>query len=376
MKMVLITDLVTRVDKTTDSDKENTLCWLSDWMRYSERNTVFGTTEICSRLVKLSGEDRADDFLVKKLPTTDRKSFFGSIVRPFQAFIIAVRFLLAARKSDRLVIHYSGGWSAVALFLLPLFSATSKTVIYDRNWGAGQSRSRTERMLRLLLRWKFFTKKSQILIYNEPRPNQTAFRSIVQPLYEKRPGEEISPRKLSHGIKFLHTGGLNPEFQPLLACKLIRRLVVEGYKVELHFYCEGNDSEVKPVEEFIKQHKLQDHIHLHSNQNNAGASQIYSEAHFFLYLARDAAWPISMARAMSWGCLPVATPVGCVPGLIGDELERGILTIPDPAVMASNLKGVLNNEALYAEKVRAAIHYSANFSPDAGRREIKQILST
>jgi|GEM_PF-3445590 len=375
MKMVLITDLVSEVDSTIDRDTENTLRWLCDWMRYSERNTVIGTSETCSRLVELSGEARADGFLVKILPISDGKSFFHEITRPFQNLILALRFLLAARKCDRLVIHHSGGWSAVALFLLPFFSTAAKTVIYDRNWGAGKRRSRSERLLRQLLRWKFFTKKLQILIYNEPSSNQASFRSIVQPLYDRSPGEEISPRIFSQGIKILHTGGLNPKFQPLLACKLIRRLVAEGHDVQLHFYCGENESETESVVDFIKKNKLQDRIYLHSKQKNVEFSQIYSEAHFFLYLARDAAWPISMARAMSWGCLPVATPVGCIPELVGDELERGILTIPDPAVMASNLKGVLNNEALYAEKVRAAILYSENFSPVKGRREIQQILS-
>ncbi|TVR88593.1 MAG: glycosyltransferase family 1 protein [Saprospirales bacterium] len=376
MKMVLITDLVFKVDTKSGSDNENTLHWLCDWLRFAESSTVFGSYETCSYLLKLTEKNPVGNFLVKELPGQIGNSLFRRIVRPYQALTIALRFLLAARKCDHLLIHYSGGRSAIALFLLPFFSTDAKTVIYDRNWGVGSKRSRTEGLLRLLLGWKFFTRRSQILIYNEPLPTQTAFKYVVQPLYKKIHAEEIRVRKFTPCIKFLHTGGLDPEFQPVLACKLIRRLVVEGYPVKLHFHCKGNDSERKPVEDFIKRNELEGQIHLHSIPKNGLSLQVFREAHFFLYLVRDAVWPISIAKAMSLGCLPVATPVGCIPQLIGDNLERGILTIPDPEVMASNLKGVLNNEPLYAEKANAASLYSARFSPEKGRREILEILNT
>ena len=54
-------------------------------------------------------------------------------------------------------------------------------------------------------------------------------------------------------------------------------------------------------------------------------------------------WPKAIAEGMFWGCVPIATPVSCVPFML-DYGERGVLLQMNLEQDVQQLKRLLNNE--------------------------------
>ena len=77
---------------------------------------------------------------------------------------------------------------------------------------------------------------------------------------------------------------------------------------------------------------------------------------------------------MFWGCVPVATPVSCVPFLL-DYGNRGVLLEMEMEKDVNQLETVLKNEIDYQIKSQKASDWSRKYTLDVFEEEIKKLLT-
>ena len=85
-------------------------------------------------------------------------------------------------------------------------------------------------------------------------------------------------------------------------------------------------------------------------------------------------WPKAVAEGMFWGCVPVATPVSCVPFML-DYGNRGILLEMNLEKDVSQLETVLKNKIDYQIMSEKAVDWSRKYTLDVFEEEIKKLLT-
>jgi glycosyltransferase involved in cell wall biosynthesis len=92
--------------------------------------------------------------------------------------------------------------------------------------------------------------------------------------------------------------------------------------MEMHFYGEG--AERVALTQYIHSSQLQNYAYLHGNVNSEELKPAYMRSHFLLFFSKSEGWPKAVSEAMWWGCVPVTTPVSCVPWMIQSNI-RGMV---------------------------------------------------
>jgi glycosyltransferase involved in cell wall biosynthesis len=76
---------------------------------------------------------------------------------------------------------------------------------------------------------------------------------------------------------------------------------------------------------------------------------------------------------MFWGCLPLATPVSCVPYML-DNGKRGIVLKEDLEFDTNQLLEILKNEFLYKNMISEAQKWSRLYTTETFESEIEMLL--
>jgi len=85
-------------------------------------------------------------------------------------------------------------------------------------------------------------------------------------------------------------------------------------------------------------------------------------------------WPKAVAEAMFWGCVPITTPVSCVPTMLGNGTRGKLLTM-DIESDATEIIKLLQNEKKYQKMSHEALLWSQKYTFDCFEKEIKKLLN-
>lgn len=281
------------------------------------------------------------------------------------------RILHAMKWADHIHLRCPGNMGLLGILAQSFFSGKTKTVKYAGNWDPRSYQPRSYRLQKKLLRSTKFCKNTKVLVYGE-WPGQTSnILPFFTASYSESEREDSPPPSLDQKIKMLFVGSLSPGKQPLLAAKAVQGLHRRGVDVELNIYGEG--SERHSLEEFIEKNKLEEIIRLKGNKTANEIQSAYRRSHFLLLFSRSEGWPKAVAEAMWWSCLPVVTPISCVPQML-DGGERGILVYPYLDNIIANIQGVMSNPESYRQKCIRATEWSRQFTLERFEREIHQLL--
>jgi hypothetical protein len=80
-----------------------------------------------------------------------------------------------------------------------------------------------------------------------------------------------------------------------------------------------------------------------------------------------------VAEAMFWGCLPIVTPISCVPNML-NQGQRGILLCLDKKKDIENIEQLVTDSIQYEIKTNAAMNWSRYYTVDKFEAEIKKLL--
>ena len=278
----------------------------------------------------------------------------------------------AMQKADHIHLRCPGNMALLACFVQILFPHKPKTAKYAGNWDPKSKQPLSYRLQKWILSNTFLTKNMQVLVYGA-WPNQTQnIKPFFTATYAEKDKQELTIRSLDGVIRFLFVGTLAPGKQPLYAIQLVEELHSLGKNVVLELYGEGDLRE--ELESYIQENQLQEIVYLKGNQTKESVEKAYKESHFLILPSKSEGWPKVVAEAMFWGCVPLVTPVSCVPYMV-DFGKRGVLLQMNLEEDTEQIKKLLQNDFAYLEMSKNGINWSQHYSTDLFEKEIQKLLN-
>lgn len=365
----------------------------------------------------------------------DITSFSNKLKAIPLALVALVKIFKAMKQADHIHLRCPGNIALLACLVQILFSNKQKTAKYAGNWDPKSQQPWSYRLQKWILSTTFLTRNMQVLVYGE-WPNQTKnikpfftatygvdeiqnseFRiqnkwslpaqskttennfdsaqsdrednhSLSLPAQsittendfdsaqsDKKDNNSLSLRAESrtneNQFKFLFIGTLSPGKQPLYAIQLVEELYKKGLRVTLELYGEGVLR--KELELYIAQNKLEPIVTLKGNQSKETVLKAYQSHHFLILPSKSEGWPKVVAEAMFWGCVPIASPVSCVPYMMGNG-SRGIILKEQLDFDVNQIVNVLKNLEVYLKMSSEGQSWSRQFTTDKFEAEIRKLL--
>lgn len=372
---------------------------------------------------------------VVELQEFDITSFSNKLKAIPLALVALVKIFKAMKQADHIHLRCPGNIALLACLVQILFSNKQKTAKYAGNWDPKSQQPWSYRLQKWILSTTFLTRNMQVLVYGE-WPNQTKnikpfftatygvdeiqnseFRiqnkwslpaqskttennfdsaqsdrednhSLSLPAQsittkndfdsaqsDKKDNNSLSLRAESrtneNQFKFLFIGTLSPGKQPLYAIQLVEELYKKGLRVTLELYGEGVLR--KELELYIAQNKLEPIVTLKGNQSKETVLKAYQSHHFLILPSKSEGWPKVVAEAMFWGCVPIASPVSCVPYMMGNG-SRGIILKEQLDFDVNQIVNVLKNLEVYLKMSSEGQSWSRQFTTDKFEAEIRKLL--
>ncbi len=358
---------------------------------------------------------------VSEFNITSVANFFKALFKLPKVFSTVY---LAMSQADHIHLRCPGNMGLIGALVQMLFPNKQKTAKYAGNWDPNAKQPFTYKLQRWILSNTFLTRNMQVLVYGE-WPNQTKnikpFFTATYSVDEIQNSEFRIQNKLSlqlesgtnennfdsaqsdrednHSLSlraqsrttengldsarldkieidlpptsFLFVGTLSKGKQPLYAIQLVEKLYQHGKKVRLHLYGDGI---LRPtLETYIKQNSLQDIVFLRGNHSKETVLKGYQTSHFLILPSKSEGWPKVVAEAMFWGCVPIASPVSCVPFMMGNG-SRGIILKEQLHNDVNQIRNVLNNQEVYKKMALDGQTWSRQFTTDKFEAEISKLL--
>ena len=218
----------------------------------------------------------------------------------------------------------------------------------------------------------FFTKNMQVLVYGEWENQTKNIKPFFTATYSESDKLPLHNKNLKGRIDFVFVGTLVNGKNPLYAIQLVETVLKKGHDVVLKLYGEG--AERKNLERYVEQNNLSHIISLEGNQNQQTLEKAYQDSHFVILPSASEGWPKVIAEGMFWGCIPVATPVSCVPFML-DYGQRGVLLTLDLETDVAQILTVIKNNVGFKNMRTKASDWSRKYTLDIFEVAIKELLS-
>lgn len=279
----------------------------------------------------------------------------------------------AMQKADHIHLRCPGNIGLLGCLVQILFPKKTKTAKYAGNWDPKSKQPLSYKLQRWILENTFLTRNMNVLVYGQWKGSSKNIKPFFTATYHEVDKFSIISKDLQQQIRFVFVGTLAMGKKPLYAIQLVEALHKKGYDVALTLYGEG--AERSRLEHYISQNKLVGIVSLEGNQTKEKVKNAYEQSHFVILPSESEGWPKAIAEGMFWGCVPLATPVSCVPFML-DEGNRGVLLKMDVAKDVGQLEVLLQNEVDYKERSQKASEWSRKYTLDVFEEEIKQMLRT
>lgn len=298
-------------------------------------------------------------------------SISNGIRTVFRLPLIFIVVYNAMSRADHIHLRCPGNMGLIGTLVQILFPNKIKTAKYAGNWDPKSKQPWSYRLQKWILSNTFLTKNMQVLVYGE-WPNQTKnIKPFFTATYSESDKKEVKPRNLSGRIRFLFVGMLSEGKQPLYVARIIQQLISKGFEVQLDYYGDGKMRE--EVDRFCADNNLKERVFLQGNQSKDKVEVAYQESHFLLLPSKSEGWPKVVAEAMFWGCVPIVTPVSCVPYMI-EYGKRGILLTNEIEEDVNIITSLLDRPEVFAKMSNEAQLWSREFTIDKFETEISKLL--
>jgi glycosyltransferase involved in cell wall biosynthesis len=284
---------------------------------------------------------------------------------------ICWRIFLAMRAADHIHLRCPGNSGLLGCLIQILFPNTPKTAKYAGNWDPNSKQPWTYKLQQWILNSPFLTRNMQVLVYGEWEPTSKNIRPFFTATYAESEKATLLPLATNSLIDFVFVGALVSGKNPLYAIQLVAHLFLKGYAVRLHLYGEGPERAI--LEAYIQEHQLETTVFLMGNKNSETVKAAYQKSHFVVLPSESEGWPKAIAEGMFWGCIPIATPVSCVPFML-DYGKRGILLEMDIERDCAQIIATLKDNFDFNNKRIAASDWSRGYTLEVFEAGIRGVL--
>ena len=286
---------------------------------------------------------------------------------PFNCWVI----FWAMRSADHIHLRCPGNIGMLGCFIQVLFPKKPKTAKYAGNWDPKAKQPWSYRLQKWILSNTFLTRNIQVLVYGEWEGSTKNIKPFFTATYSESEKKLFQKKNLTQTIRFVFVGTLAKGKNPLYAIQLIENLFKKGYSIQLDLYGEGVERD--SLEHYILKFNLEKIVELKGNQSKYFVKEAYQNSHFVILPSKSEGWPKAIAEGMFWGCVPIATPVSCVPFML-DFGNRGLLLQMNLDQDIQQLEALINNELEFAAKSKKAFDWSAKYTLDVFETEIQKML--
>lgn len=299
------------------------------------------------------------------------KSFGDFFITIVKLPLVFWSIFSAMKCADHIHLRCPGNIGLVACFVQILFPNKIKTAKYAGNWDPKSRQPWSYILQKYILNNTFLTRNMKVLVYGEWENQSKNITPFFTASYSELEKERIEKTSFDTGIFFVFIGSLVSGKNPMYAIELVCNLIKKGNKATLNIYGEGAEREC--IESYIRNNQLQNYIILHGNQDKETVKKAYQKSHFVMLPSKSEGWPKAIAEGMFWGCIPIATPVSCVPFML-DFGNRGILLTMDLEADNSQIALLLKNVTHFDFKSKLTAEWSRNYTTDVFETEIKKLL--
>lgn len=340
------------------------------WSKYVSELIVVAppVAESISSIDAFYEHDRIQFVPIDSFDVLDFKNIFLSVLKIPS---ISWRIFLAMRNADHIHLRCPGNVGLLGCFIQILFPKTPKTAKYAGNWDSKSKQPWTYQLQRWILSTAFLTRNMTVLVYGEWEGSSKNIKPFFTATYTESDKSPLLRLDSFTTIQFVFAGALVVGKNPLYAIQLVARLHQIGISVSLHLYGEGSEKLV--LETYIKNNQLESYVHLKGNQPLEMIKTAYQNSHFVVLPSASEGWPKVVAEGMFWGCIPVATPVSCVPFML-DYGQRGVLLTMDLETDVAQILTVIKNDVGFKNIRTKASDWSRMYTLDVFEVAIKELL--
>ena len=269
-----------------------------------------------------------------KLTFTEVRSFnfldFSSSVKSIMKIpLIIFKMMGAMKRADHLHLRCPGNIGLIACCCQVFFPGKPKSAKYAGNWDPQAKQPWTYRLQKWILSNTILTRNMQVLVYGEWPGQSKNIVPFFTASFSEKEKSKVREKKFSAPFIFLFVGNLVEGKRPLEAVKLVEAInaaVVDDPDQEICSVLEiyGDGPEREQLETYVRENRLDRFIIFKGSRPLEELKEAYQKAHFVILPSRSEGWPKALAEGMFFGCIPIATPVSCVPWMMGDG-ARGIL---------------------------------------------------
>jgi glycosyltransferase involved in cell wall biosynthesis len=342
------------------------------WLKYVEEVTVVAPIENQEKTaIDLAYHHKAIDF--RTIPNFNFLNIKNIILAVLKLPKISWTIFCAMKKADHIHLRCPGNVGLIGCFVQILFPKKIKTAKYAGNWDPKAKQPWAYRLQKYILNNTFLTRNMQVLVYGQWEKQSKNIIPFFTASYADAEKEIIQKPDFSDGIQFIFVGNLSSGKNPLYAMELVQKLMKRSFKIKLNIYGEGSERIV--LEKYIVENQLENYIFLQGNCDKETLKTAYKKSHFVILPSQSEGWPKAIAEGMFWGCVPVATPVSCVPYML-DSGNRGILLNRNLEQDTSRIALILSDEVQYNDMSIRAVDWSQQYTTDLFEAEIQKILKS
>ena len=275
------------------------------------------------------------------------------------------------RRADHIHLRCPGNVGLIGCFVQILFPHKKKTAKYASNWDWNSKQPWSYRLQQRILRNTFLTRNMTALVYGN-WPDQTKnIKPFFTASYSEKDRTAVSKSPLNQGIKLAFIGTLTENKSPLRSLEVLKELSTKKINATLTFCGDGPQRELLIIK--ISEYGLEGQASLLGNVDGETVKKVLQEAHFLIFISRSEGWPKAVSEAMWWGCIPITTPVSCVPWML-DNGNRGELVTGEVNQITSLIESYISDQERFNNKSRSAMEWSREYTLERFEKEIKNLI--
>lgn len=297
---------------------------------------------------------------LQAIPSVSLLGFRQKIQTLFKLPRIWFAIYRAMRYADHIHLRCPGNIGLIGCFVQVFYPKKRKTAKYAGNWDPSSKQPWSYRLQKWILSNTYLTRNMNAMVYGEWPGQSSNVMSFFTASYVNSKKTMVTKSSESP-YRFLFVGSLVKGKQPEYAIKLIHRLKQSGLEVLLDLY--GDGSLKTDLADQVQRLSLENCIQFHGNKDAEVVERAYKKSHFLILPSKSEGWPKVVAEAMFWGCIPIVTPVSCVPWML-DQGNRGVLLKMEEIKDSQTIELLIKDEERITELYMKAQQWSQQYTLD------------
>jgi glycosyltransferase involved in cell wall biosynthesis len=342
------------------------------WIRHSDKVILIAPLDCHGEPQKIDLYYNNPSIEFIQIPQFDLLGLKSILRTLFLLPVVVKRISAGMRKADHIHLRCPGNVGLLGCIIQIFFPHKKKTAKYAGNWDWNSRQPLSYRLQQKILRSTFLSRNMTTLVYGDWPDKTKNIRPFFTASYsekEKMPVNKISFKEI---VNLAFVGGLYEYKSPLISLEVLKGLIDKGINATLT-YC-GDGPEREMLDKKAKDWNIKGNVFFLGNVDSEKVKNVLQSAHFLVFISKSEGWPKAVAEAMWWGCLPITTPVSCVPQML-DNGDRGDLVHNNAQQIVEIIERYLRKPEEYSAKSEKAMLWSREFTLERFESEIKKLIS-